>query len=160
MMETTRPGRLIFVVAEQHVFVLIAHRGLPGWTGLAGTGEGSGLRAPSRVSTRRMSAAAVCAGMKGVLCLAGACQARRAARLSASRSAWRCRSLVRAFIRSRVMIGCMAVSLTVIRNGSPRGSGRDRAGQAEIADGVVVALPGAGEGEAWICRGWLVAWPL
>ena len=49
-------GRLIFVVAEQQVFVLIAHRGLP--AGLAGTGEGSGLGAPSRVSTRRMSAAA------------------------------------------------------------------------------------------------------
>jgi hypothetical protein len=58
MMVTTRPGRLIFVVAEQQVFVLIAHRGLPGWTGLAGTGEGSGLRAPSRMSTRRMIAAA------------------------------------------------------------------------------------------------------
>jgi hypothetical protein len=31
-------GRLIFVVAEQLVFVLIAHPGLLGWTALAGTG--------------------------------------------------------------------------------------------------------------------------
>lgn len=35
---TTRLGRLIFVVAEQQVFVLIAHPGLLGWTALAGTG--------------------------------------------------------------------------------------------------------------------------
>jgi len=33
-----RLGRLIFVVAEQQVFFLIAHPGLLGWTALAGTG--------------------------------------------------------------------------------------------------------------------------
>jgi hypothetical protein len=69
-------------------------------------------------------------GHERVLFVAGACRARRAARLSASVSAWRCRSLMWALARSCRMVEYMAVSSKVVRTGSPGASERDRTGQA------------------------------
>jgi hypothetical protein len=42
----------------------------------------------------------------------------------------------------------MAVSLGVVRNGLPGQAGVTVLVRREVADGVVVALPGVGEGEA------------
>jgi len=68
-------------------------------------------------------------------------------------------SLMRAFISSREMLGCMAVSFKVIRNGSPGQTGVTVLVRRESCHGVVVALLGAGEGEAGVDLPGL-AWPL